>query len=222
MRSFWSYSLQRQLAIAVALLLVPVLAAAIWSGASTYRERAAELGDQTRLVAYTTAAFISRDLTYLDSTGANLIANPGIQMLDRSASEELFRRVTASHQMIACIDLVQRSGGLVSRAVATSGFAVEDPAHDWADEVFRTGTRVVSPLYMAPSGMRYVVLGYPVRDHSQQLVAALGFFVDLKAIQDSLGTIPVPEESMVSVADRDGHILARCHDAERYIGQLLP
>jgi signal transduction histidine kinase len=222
MRSFWSFSLQRQLAIAIALLLVPVLAAAIWSGASTYRERAAELGDQTRLIAYTTATFINRDLIYLDGTGINLIANPGIQMLDRSASQELFRRVTAGHQMIACIDLVQPSGDLVSRAVVNSGFAVENPAHDWADAVFRTGTRVVSPLYMAPSGMRYVVLGYPVRDHSQQLVAALGFFVDLKTIQDSLGTIPVPEGSVVSVADRDGRILARSHDAGRYVGQLLP
>ena len=49
MRSFWSLSLQRQLAIAIGLLLVPVLGAAIWSGTSTFRERTTELGDQTRL-----------------------------------------------------------------------------------------------------------------------------------------------------------------------------
>ena len=222
MRSFWSLSLQRQLAIAIALLLVPVLAAAIWSGASTYRERAVELGDQTRLIAYTTATFINRDITYLDGTGANLIANPGIQMLDRTVSEDLFRRITAGHQMIACIDLVQPSGDLVSRAVATSGFDLQGPAHDWADQVFHTEARAVSPLYKTPSGMRYVVLGYPVRDRSQQVVAALGFFVDLKAIQDSLRAIPVPEGSVVTLADRDGRILARNQDAERYIGQILP
>jgi len=81
MRSFWSLSLQRQLAIAIGLLLVPVVAAAIWSGMSTFRERATELGDQTRLVAYTTAASINRDLTYLDGTAANLVANPDIRVI---------------------------------------------------------------------------------------------------------------------------------------------
>ena len=72
MRSFWSFSLQRQLAVAIGLLLVPVLAAAVWSGMSTFRERATELGDQARILAHTTAAYINRDLTYLDSTGEGL------------------------------------------------------------------------------------------------------------------------------------------------------
>src|SRR5678815_995330 len=93
MRSFWSLSLQRQLAIAIGLLLVPVVAAAIWSGMSTFRERETELGDQTRLVAYTTAAYINRDLTYLDGTAANLVANPDVQALKSSLSEGLLRRV---------------------------------------------------------------------------------------------------------------------------------
>ncbi|PYR82005.1 MAG: hypothetical protein DMF87_03365 [Acidobacteria bacterium] len=222
MRSFWSLSLQRQLAIAIALLLVPVFAAAIWSGTSTYRERAVELGDQTRLVAYMTATDIGRDLTYLDGAGASLVGNPSVQTLDRAVSEDLFHRVTAGHQIIACIDLVRRSGDLVSRSVATTGFDLPDLGHDWANGVFRTGARVVSPLYTAASGMRYVVLGYPVRDGAQHVVGALGFFVDLGTLQNSLAAIPVPEGSVITVADGDGRILARSRDAERYIGQLLP
>src|SRR5207248_5151475 len=113
MRSFWSPSLQRQLAIAVGLLLVPVLAAAIWSGISTFHERAAELGDQSRLVAYTTAAYINRDLASLDGTGASLVANSNVKTLDPALSEDLFRRVSGSHSMVACINLVRRSGDVV-------------------------------------------------------------------------------------------------------------
>jgi signal transduction histidine kinase len=220
-RSFWSYSLQRQLAIAVALLLVPVLGAALWSGASTFRERADELGDQTRVVAYTTAAYIDRELSYLDGTAANVAANREVQALDHS-SEDLLRRITAGHSMIACIDLVERSGDVVVRAMMPSGFEPHAPARDWADEVFRTGARFVSPVYLAASGVKYVVLGYPVRDGNHQLVAALGFFVDLKTIQDSLKAIPVPDGSVIAVADRDGRILARSQDGDRYVGQLLP
>jgi signal transduction histidine kinase len=220
MRSFWSFSLQRQFAIAIGLLLLPVTAAALWSGMTTFRERANELGDQTRLVAYTTAAYINRDLMYLDGTGASLVTNPNVQTLNPAVSEDLFRRITVGHPIVACIDLVRRSGDVVARAMASGD--LKDPAGEWTEQVFRSGERSVSPVYATPSGARYVVVGYPVRDDARQVVGALGFFVNLKALQDSLGALPIPEGSVVTVADHDGRILARSPGADRYVGQLLP
>jgi C4-dicarboxylate-specific signal transduction histidine kinase len=222
MRSFWSLSLQRQLAIAIGLLLVPVLGAAVWSGMSTLRERASELADQTRLVAYTTAAYINRDLMYLDGTGASVAGNPVVQALNPALSEDLFHRVSVGHPMVACMDLVGRSGDLVARVMPASDPALKGFPRGWAEPVFRDRQRTVSPLYVAPSGSRYVVLGYPVRGDGQQVIGALGIFVDLKTIQDSLHALPVPEGSVVTVSDREGRILARSHDADRYVGQLLP
>jgi len=223
MRSFWSLSLQRQLAIAVGLLLVPVVSAAIWSGMNTYRERATELGDQTRLVAYTTATYINRDLAYLDGTAANLVANPDIRVVKPSVSEDLLRRITAGHSTIMCIELVRRSGEIVAHAMtAGDGEELRAPGTEWATAVFDSGKRVVSPLYVGSSGARYVVLAYPVRDDMEQIVAALAFFVDLRTLQDSVGGIPVPNGSVVNVVDRDGRLLARSEQPERYVGQLLP
>jgi signal transduction histidine kinase len=222
MRSFWSLSLQRQLAIAIGLLLAPVLATAIWSGMSTFRERASELGDQTRIIAYTTAAYIGRDLMYLDGTGENLRTDPDVRTLNPELSKEVFRRVTAGHSMIACIDLVHRSGDVVAESKASAPPDLMDSAEGWAEPVFRTGRRSVSPLYVTSSGLRFVVLGYPVEDDSHQVVGALGFFVNLKMIQDSLRELPVPEGSVVAVADDYGRILARSLEADRYVGQLMP
>jgi len=223
MRSFWSLSLQRQLAIAVGLLLVPVVSAAIWSGMNTYRERATELGDQTRLVAYTTATYINRDLAYLDGTAANLVANPDIRVVKPSVSEDLLRRITAGHSTIMCIELVRRSGEIVAHAMtAGDGEELRAPGTEWATAVFDSGKRVVSPLYVGSSGARYVVLAYPVRDDMEQIVAALAFFMDLRTLQDSVGGIPVPNGSVVNVVDRDGRLLARSEQPERYVGQLLP
>src|SRR5215510_1812103 len=222
MRSFWSLSLQRQLAIAVGLLLVPVVAAAIWSGMSTFRERATELGDQTRLVAYTTAASLNRDLTYLDGTAANLVSNPEIRTLNPSLAETLVRRIIGGHSTIACIDLVRPSGEVVAHAMASEGDEMKVGATEWWGRVFHSGKRVVSPLYVGPSGIHYVVLGYPVRDDANQIVGALGFFVDLKTLRDSVQAIPVPDGSVVNVVDQDGRLLARSLQADRYTGQLLP
>jgi len=222
MRSFWSLSLQRQLAIAVGLLLVPVVAAAIWSGMSTFRERATELGDQTRLVAYTTAAYLNRDLTYLDGTAANLVSNPEIRTLNPSLAETLVRRIIGGHSTIACIDLVRPSGEVVAHAMASEGDEMKVGATEWWGRVFHSGNRVVSPIYVGPSGVHYVVLGYPVRDDANQIVGALGFFVDLKTLRDSVRAIPVPDGSVVNVVDQDGRLLALSLQADRYTGQLLP
>jgi len=223
MRSFWSLSLQRQLAIAIGLLLVPVVAAAIWSGMNTFREREAELGDQTRTVAYTTAAYINRDLTYLDGTAANLVSNPEIRTLNPPLADILLRRIIGGHSTIACIDLIRPSGEVVAHAMSsTDGDEMKGGATEWWGRVFHSGKRVVSPLYVGPSGVHYVVLGYPVQDDSQRIVGALGFFIDLKTLQDSVVAIPVPDGSVVNVADRDGRLLARSLQADRYTGQLLP
>ena len=222
MRSFWSLSLQRQLAIAIGLLLVPVLAAAVWSGMNTFRERAAELGDQAHIVAYATAAYITRDLMYLDGTGENIQANPEVRSFNAALSKELFRRLTAGHLMIACIDLVRRSGEIVAESMGSSSAGMGEVAHGWAEQVFRTGKRSISPLYSTHSGVHFVVLGYPVRDESQQVVGALGFFINLQTIQDSLGQLPVPDGSVVTVADGEGRVLASSLQEGRYVGKLLP
>ena len=223
MRSFWSLSLQRQLAIAIGLLLVPVVAAATWSAMSTFRERASELGDQTRVVAYTTAAYINRDLTYLDGTAANLVAIPDVRSFNPSLAESLLRRVTAGHAGIACIDLVRPSGDVVAHAMSSADEEdIKVGATEWWGRVFHSGTRVLSPLYVGPSGVHYVVVGYPVHDDTGQIVGALGFFINLKTIQDSVGAIPVPDGAVVNVTERDGRLLARSLQADRYVGQLLP
>jgi hypothetical protein len=213
-RSFWSLSLQRQLAIAIGLLLVPVIAAAIWSGTGTLRERSLELGDQTRIVAVTTAAYINRDLSYLDGTGETLQMNPNIQALDRDQSQDLFRRIADANPNVTCIDLVRRSGDLVARAMSGSMSEVGAPPQ-WAAQVFSTGTRWISPPFSAATGGRYVVLGYPVHDSAHELVGALGFFVDLKAVQESLSTLPFPGGSVVTVANAEGLILARSQASGR-------
>jgi len=222
MRSFWSLSLQRQLAIAIGLLLVPLLVAAAWSGMSTYRERAGELGDQARVIAYTTAAFVERDLTNVDATGNSIITNPDVRNLDPHASGDLFQRLVVGHTIIASIVLVKPSGEVVARAAGSHAPNPEEDRHDWAGEVIHSGTRSVSSIHTTSSGIHYVVVGYPVRDQAQHVVAALGFSINLQSIQDSLAALPIPTGSVVSVVNRDGRILALSDQPEKYVGDLMP
>jgi C4-dicarboxylate-specific signal transduction histidine kinase len=204
------------------MVLVPVLVAAVWSGMSTFRERAAELGDQTRVVAFTTAAYINRDLTNLDGTVRGLESDPDIQTMNPALSGQLLRRLAPALPMVASVTLVSRSGNVVARVMASPAPDLKDDSHDWAAPVFGTGQRSMSALRATASGLNYVVLAYPVHGAAQKVIGAIGFYVNLKAIQDSLAVLPVPEGSVVTVADRYGRILASREEPGKYVGQLLP
>ncbi len=203
------------------LLLVPVLVAAVWSGMTTFRERANELGDQARVIAYTTAAYVNRDLTNLDGTVAGLQSNPDIQSLSPVLGEELLRGITQARPILASTIMIRRSGETVARATVLQDIAGE--SNDWAADVFKTGMRVVSPARMSRVGnIYYVVVAYPIEDGSTHVIAALGLFVNLQTIQDSFTGIPIPDGSVVNIVDSEGHILARNREPERFVGQVVP
>src|ERR1044071_5075762 len=98
MRRFWAQSLWRQLLIAIVLLLVPVLAASVWSGWATYRERTDDLRTQTRAFALTTAAWVNRDLDVLDRMAHTISALSFVQQMDPVLSADVLRRSAASRR----------------------------------------------------------------------------------------------------------------------------
>ena len=72
MIKLWEQPLRRQLFVFILLLLVPVLAAAAWSGFATYDERIGDLHERTRVVAMTIAATIGREVTAMDRLTRNM------------------------------------------------------------------------------------------------------------------------------------------------------
>src|SRR5262245_37795279 len=115
MRSFWALPLRRQLVIAILLLLVPVLVAAIWSGVSTFQERRAELGEQARVVALTTAAYINRDLSNQDLLAERLSMDPAVRTRDAAATHDLFTRVTVGRAPVLRLSLVSTDGRTIAK-----------------------------------------------------------------------------------------------------------
>src|SRR4029453_750063 len=86
MGRFSALPLRRQLFLAIFALLVPLLAAVVWSGWLSLRERSNELGDQGATKAQTIAAFVDRDVSELDTLGRRLAEVPAIRTLDAAAT----------------------------------------------------------------------------------------------------------------------------------------
>jgi C4-dicarboxylate-specific signal transduction histidine kinase len=219
MERFWALPLRRQLFAAILLLLVPLAAAVVWSGYVALRERTGELADQAGIIATTTAAYLQRDLTNLDEMAHRLSTDVAVTALDVEEARALFTRVVVGRPSVVRVVLADAAGAEVARSdmapdlVDTSG---------WSTTAISGRSRVIAPAQTGKSDrLRYLVFGYPIASDDGETVAALGVYVNLETIQDAFESLPLPEGSVVTVADLEGRILARSSDTDRYVGQSL-
>ena len=205
--------LRRQLFLAILLLLVPLVAAAAWSGWLSLRERGDELEEQAGVVARTVAAFIDRDIGELDKLTRGLARVPVVRALDAEGTRDVFSRAMEGRSSVLRLELASVDGREI--AALDSGEVTLDTS-GWAADVLRQGDRTLVPMV---SGQRvgYVVLGYPVRDNGGA-IGALGMFINIQSLQDAFDAVGLEEQSVVTIASTDGRILSRSKDAERFVG----
>ena len=220
MQRFWSQALLRQLLIAVVVLLMPLLAAAMWSGKRAFEERVQDIREQAVVASTTTAAYVNRYLGSLDLMATALTLHPGVQALDPSITSQLFMRTRPEQPALLNVVLVGANRQQVAHA---SEPALETVTReDWAGPVMASGRRTIMPLQTdARAGVKFMIIGYPVRDQAGAIVGALGFHIGLRSIQAVFEQLPLPEGSVVTVTDQRGTILVRTADSERYVGSAI-
>jgi C4-dicarboxylate-specific signal transduction histidine kinase len=219
MERFWALPLRRQLFVAILLLLVPLAAAVVWSGYVALRERTDELADQAGIVATTTAAYLQRDLSNLDEMAHRLSTDDAVTTLDVEEARALFTRVVVGRPSVVRVVLADAAGAEVVRSDMAPDL-VDTSA--WSTTAIGGRSRVIEPARTGKSDrLRYLVFGYPIASDDGEMMAALGVYVDLETIQDAFKSLPLPEGSVVTVADLEGRILARSTDAGRYVGQSI-
>jgi two-component system, NtrC family, sensor kinase len=218
MGRFSALPLRRQLVLAIGALLVPLLAAVVWSGWLSLGERSHELEDQARTMAQTIAAFVDRDLGELDSLGRRLADGPVVHTFDPVAARGMFSRAMSGRSAILRLELASGSGEPVA-AVDAGELGLDSIG--WAASALASHDRALIPP-VAGHRPQYVILGYPIRDDSRRTIGALGLFVNLQSLQDAFDSVPLAAGSVVTVASLDGRILLRSIDPERFVGSLVP
>lgn len=89
-------------------------------------------------------------------------------------------------------------------------------------EVFTTGRSLVSGGIRRPStGELLAVLSVPVRDASGQVTHGLGYAVTPTLLHRLIQEELLPGTWISTIADRHGTILARTHDASRWLGRQV-
>jgi signal transduction histidine kinase len=217
MKKLWEQPLRRQLFVFILLLLVPVLAAAVWSGFATYRERITDLNDQTRVTATTVAATLSREVTAMDRLTRNLDARRLFEGSDPDESALIVRRFQRGRPGLIDMALRLRGGSPAVRAVDAP---TELSSDWWSEAVFTTGTKIVKPTPASVStAASQWVFAFPVYGQGPAIMGAAGFLVDLQALLNTYGSVSLPDGSVVSIMGPEGRILARSAGADLYVGK---
>jgi signal transduction histidine kinase len=188
-----------------------------WSTGAAVREHRADLATQSQIVAATTAAYINRDLEALDAMAGRLASMPAVRTLEPSGSADLLSGAIGGRASLLALLLVDANGYEVTRV--DSSTEPLDVA-GWSTRVLQDRARVVEPLRVTSSGLRYVILAYPVVSEGA-VEGALGMVVNVATLHEAFGRLPLPDSTIVSIADARGRILTQNVDAERTAGQLL-
>ena len=215
MRTFWALPLRLQLFIAIPLLLVPVLAAAVWSGLETLRERTEELGGEAEMLSRTTAAYINRDIDSVDQMVNRMAASPAVRALDPAGVSEMFTRVIGGNTSTLGFTLVTTEGV----EIGSVGVRPAGSSQSWGDAVRQAGRRIVLPMDPSASAPPHLVFAYPIVDDAGRQSATMAVAVAGKRIEDTFASLPLPEGAVVNVLDSDGVIIARSAEPERFVGK---
>jgi C4-dicarboxylate-specific signal transduction histidine kinase len=212
--------LRRQLFAVALALFVPFAVVIIWSAQRTQAEREEELREEAGSIAVAASSSLTQYFESIDALGVSLANHPAIASLDPRASSELLARLLGTERLLLNIVLTDTNG--VVKASASPRRALNEVITlPYVSEVVERGSPVVSQLTTgAITGKPTVILGYPVRS-GDTVVGVLGFGLNLEKLQTLFGTVPLPEGSVVTLVDANGHVLARSRDAARYIGKII-
>jgi C4-dicarboxylate-specific signal transduction histidine kinase len=207
----------RQVLVAAGVLIVLLGIAVFWSALKTRDERADEVRAEAGTIATTAAALLNEYFGGLDATASTLVRYPAVRSLDGPASTKLFQIIQSEQPLIGNVTLRDARGSLIASAVTSSA---KNPLPALVlQQVLETGRPASSQLVRGSILNRNtVVMGYPVRDDAGTVVGVLGFSLVLRQLETLFAKLPLPEGSVVVLADRNNVVISRSVESEKYIG----
>jgi len=215
--------IRRQAIVGLAIALLPLGAALVWSDLRTLQEREGEVRGEAKSVAATSASYLNQYLDGLDSLASALSRNPVVRALRTDECSVLFGEVLKEHPLLLNVVLYGADGAVHgSGLVAASALEREPAGGSYVAAVLHSGRPVVSDLSTGPVSRKpTIVTAYPVRGESNAIAGVLAIGINLERLQTIFASTPLPEGSVITLTDRASRILARSLEPARFIGTTI-
>ena len=212
--------LRLQIVVLAILLTAVVYAAIFYARQLTYDEHLRQLAAETSTMAATVAVYVNRNLEAADAVAVIASQHPSMQRLDPLAATEVLLPLVGGRDRLLGNALMADPSGRPLAWARPPDPAVEGKLDEnFLRQVAERRQPLVSRLLGGPGDPAHaIVLGYPITA-AGEVVGVLGLSVHLEALEQILGSIPLPEGSVVTLTDADSVVVARSLDAALYVGR---
>jgi C4-dicarboxylate-specific signal transduction histidine kinase len=212
--------LRRQIVFLAVLLTIVVYSAIFYAARLTYDEHVRQLAAETSTMAATVVVYVNRNLDAADAVAVTASRHPSMLKLDEGAATEVLLPLVGGRDRLLGNALMADADGRALAWARPPDPKVEgrlDPS--FLRQVAERRETMLSRMLGGPGDPAHaVVLGYPITTGGG-VVGVLGLSVHLEALEQVLGSIPLPPGSVVTLTDADSIVVARSLDAAKYVGR---
>lgn len=215
-------SLRTRLVVLVLLAVVPALGLILYTASEQRRTATVEAENNTlRLVRL--AANNQRQM--VDSTHQllTILAQlPVVRQGNTPECDRLLAKLLQQYPNHATLGVLDRQGNLVCNAIPYTG-SINLSDYTYVQRALKTRKFVVGDYQIAQITKKALLkFAYPVLDEAGQVERVIIASLDLSQLSQLAAQIRLPEGSVLSVVDRQGKILVRYPNPQKWIGKSLP
>ncbi len=221
MKRFFS-SIRVRLLLLVLFAILPALALTLYTGLEQRRMAATQTQQEALILARSAAD----DQSHLIEAARQLLLIlahlPQVREDAPAACSAFLAGLLQQYPRYANFNVTEPNGDLRCSAVPPSG-PVNYADRDWFQRVLQTHDFVVGSYTMGRVTAKALMpFAYPILSDGGQVQAVLAGSIDLAWLNQFVSKAHLPSGRTVTVIDRNGTVLARHPDLERWVGQAMP
>jgi signal transduction histidine kinase len=215
-------SLRSRLLLLIALAILPALGLIFYVNVEQRRLEATRAQDNALRFARLAAAEHTQLIQSAHQLLAALALLPAVRNQDSAGCSALFAALLKHYPAYVNLGASRLTGEPFCSALPLAQ-PVSSAPYAWFQRTLDSQSFTVGEFQKSQAtGNFALILGYPIRDETEEVRGAVGAALDLGQLNQLAVRAQLPPGSTVTAIDRNGTIIERYPDSERWLGQTLP
>lgn len=214
--------LSRWLVLVTAAAMAPLVIVLFYNLYLLHASRERQAHDEVARTGQLIGLELQRVITGLGNVLLTLSSAPVVQKIDLAHCSQFLGRVTARLEGIATLGIIGTNGRIKCRH-DSQGLGVSVAGRSYFQDALRSKGVVVGEYTKSMiTGKALLPLAVSYRDDKGNIVGVVGTSIDLDWLQELIAKRELPPGASVTIADKNGVILARYPSPEKFIGTQIP
>jgi len=222
MKRFSFASLRVRLILLVLVAIIPALGITIYSDLKQRNQSRLHAWEDAQRRAQEFAEGLDHLIQNARQILFTLSKTPQVQQQDKAACNRIFAEIVKQSEGYTALVAAKPNGDVFASTIPITR-PVNFADRPWFQRVLKTHDFVIGEYLIGRvSGKPSIILAYPDLDDTGNLKAVLALGMDLEWLKQTIAKSELIEGTSVSVLDRNGTILFRFPEPEKFMGKSMP